>query len=209
MAVTSSMIALAIAGGGTAFSAINQIRAGRAQDRAAQAMGQAEERAGLAGQRVSESQAQLAEYNAAVAEVQARDAIVRGEEEANLFRSRTRLLIGEQVAGYAAGNIDVGYGSAIDVQADAAFLGELDALTARTNASREAWGFRVEATDLRQRAAIAREEGRYAAESGALARQSRAEEGRAARSAARWNAAGTILQGGSSLLMSRYGFGRR
>src|SRR3989304_3955374 len=50
-------------------------------------------------------------------------------------------------------------GAAADVQADAAFQGELDALTIRTNAAREAWGYQVQAEDLRTRATIAREEG--------------------------------------------------
>lgn len=157
--------------------------------------GKAAKKQGEAEQKAAESQADLSEYNAAVADLQAKDATARGEIEANRFRSRTKVLIGEQRAGIAAGNIDVGYGSAVDVQADAAFLGELDALTVRTNAAREAWGFRVDATDQRTRAGIQREEGANAA----LA-------GKERQKAERWNAAGSVLNTASAL-EQRYGFG--
>jgi len=171
---------------GTAISARGQIKAGNA-----------EKKAGEAEQRAAESSAQLEEYNAAVAEIQAKDAEVRGAQEASRFRQRTRALIGEQRAGFAAGNIDVGFGSAVDVQADTAFLGEIDALTVRTNAAREAWGFRVEAEDRTQQAKIDREAGANAAAAG-----------KARQSAARWGAAGTVFSAGASLLEAKYGFGR-
>lgn len=173
--------------GGMAMNAVGQWRAGNN-----------ERRAGLAQARVAEQGAQLSEYNAAVAQLQAQDALERGEIEAGKFRSRVRGLIGEQRVGFAAGNIDVGFGSAVDVQADAAFLGELDALTIKTNAQREAWGFQVEAADLEKRADIMRMEGGNAI----LAGQQR-------QSAARWGAAGSVVSGTTSLLAQRYGFGGR
>jgi hypothetical protein len=107
-------------------------------------------------------------------------------------------MVGAQRAGIAAGNIDVGYGSAVDVQADAAFLGELDALTIKTNAAREAWGYTVEAGDLRKRAAIARKTGYYAAQAG-----------KSNASTAYLHGAGNIATGASTLLMNRYGFKNR
>lgn len=204
-----SAIALGLAVGGGILNARSQVKAGKAAEQAAQRQGDAEERAGLAAQRASDSQAQLAEYNAAVADVQAKDATARGELDAQKFRQRTRALIGEQRAGIAAGNVDVGYGSAVDVQADAAFLGELDALTVRTNAAREAWGYRVEAEDFRQRADIARQEGEAAKQSGQFNKQAAYEYGAGQKSAAKWGAATTLVGVGSSLLESRYGFSRR
>ena len=183
----STAILLGLTAAGTALSVKGQLDAG-----------QAAERAGEAAQRSGESQAQLAEYNAAVADLQATDAAIRGDQEAQRFRTRTRALIGEQRAGFAAGNVDVGYGSTVDVQADAAFLGELDALTVRTNAAREAWGYRVEGTDLRKRAEILRKEGANALSAGL-----------AQRSALRWGAAGSVFSTGASLLESRYGFGKK
>ena len=180
-----STLALGIAIAGIATSTYGQVRAANAA-----------KKEGEAAQRAAESAAQLSEYNAAVADVQARDARERGDIEANQFRQRTRALIGEQRVGFAAGNLDVNYGSAVDVQADATLLGELDALTARTNAAREAWGFSVEATDLRKQAEIQRKEGAYAAAAG-----------RSRRTAGYIGAAGTLLTGGGSLLEAKYGFG--
>lgn len=182
-----SALAVGLALAGTAVDVYGKIKAGKA-----------EKRAGEAEQRAAESQAGLSEYNAAVADLQAKDAEERGQIEANHFRQRTRALIGEQRTGFAAGNIDVGFGSAVDVQADAAFLGELDALTVRTNAAREAWGFRVEATDQRNRADVQRKEGANAAAAG-----------RERQKAMNWNAAGSAFSAGASLLESRYGFGKK
>jgi hypothetical protein len=202
-----SGIALGLAVTGSIVSARNQYKAGKAEEKAAQRQGDAAERAGQAARRASESQAQLAEYN--VADLQAKDATERGELDAQRFRARTRGLVGEQRAGIAAGNIDVGYGSAVDVQADATYLGELDALTVKTNAAREAWGYRVESEDLRQRAAIARQEGEAAAEAGRYEREGAYEYGKGRRSAGKYGAIGTLVGSGASLLEARYGFGRR
>jgi hypothetical protein len=159
--------------------------------------GKAAKKAGEAGAEVTESQAKLAEYNASVADLQAKDAVQRAAESESNFRSGVRGMIGAQRAGFAAGNIDVAYGSAIDVQADAAYLGELDALTIRTNGVREAWGFKVQAQDLRTRAAIARKEGTQI-----LA------EGASRQTAARWEMAGTILGASASLAGAKYGTGK-
>lgn len=183
-AFTALAIGLAIAS--TATSVYGQVKAGKA-----------EKKAGEAEQRAAESQADLSEYNAAVADVQAKDALDRGEIEANTFRQRTRGLVGEQRAGIAAGNIDVGFGSAVDVQADTVFTGELDALTIKTNAQREAWGYRVEGTDQRNRAEIQRKEGANALEAGKQRQTAR-----------NWGAAGTVFSAGAGLA-DKYGFSKK
>jgi len=177
-------IALALAAASTATTVIGQVKAGNAAKRAGEAQREA-----------SESQAELADYNAAVADLQAKDAIARGAEEEARFRTQVKGAIGAQRAGLAASNVDVGFGSAVDVQADAAFLGELDALTIRTNAAREAWGYEVQAEDLRKRGEIARKEGVYFEAAG-----------REAQSASRWGAASTVAGSAGSLLMQKYGF---
>lgn len=155
--------------------------------------GDAAKAAGVAMRESANSQADLADYNANVAELQADDAIARGLDEETRFRTRVRGAIGTARTEFAAGNIDVSMGTAADVQADAAYLGELDALTIRTNAGREAWGFKVQAEDLTRRGQIARKEGVY-----------HEAAGRANQSAARWGATGTLLGTGASLLESRY-----
>jgi len=106
---------------------------------------------------------ELANYNARIADVQAEDALARGRESESIQRKRTKALIGTQRARFGAQNIEINDGSALDVQADTAYLGELDALTIRNNAAREAWGYKVQAEDYRARGRIARMEGTYGA----------------------------------------------
>jgi hypothetical protein len=184
-AFTAAMLGLMAAG--TAIRAVGTIKAGNAAARA-----------GTAQREASESQAELSDYNAAVADLQAEDAIARGADEEARFRTRVRGAIGAQRVGFAAGNIDVSTGSAVDVQADAAYLGELDALTIRTNAAREAWGYEVQGEDLKRRGQIQRKEGAYMEQAG-----------KANRSASRWDAAGSIIGSGASLLEAKYGMGRK
>lgn len=177
-------IAIGLAVSGIALQAYGQHKAGQAAEKGAQAAA-----------RVSESEATLSEYNAGVAALQAKDAIARGVEQESRFRSQVRGAIGTQRAGFAASNVDVGFGSAVDVQADAAYLGELDSLTIRNNARREAWGYEVQSYDLKQRAAISRQGG-----------QAQLEAGHIAATTANYAALGTIATGTGSLLMQRYGF---
>ena len=157
--------------------------------------GQAAEAVGAAQQKAANEQADLADYNASVADLQASDALERGTIAEDRYRSQVKGVVATQRSGEAAGNIDVGFGSSVDVQKDAAFLGELDALTIRTNAAREAWGYQVQAADLRHSAQIARDTGVYAAAAGAQANAN-----------ANLAVAGTIATGAGSLLMSKYGF---
>ena len=156
--------------------------------------GSAEADAGAARQRAADKQAEILDFNAQVADVQAQDAVERGAQDESRFRSGVKLMIGEQRAGQAAGNIDVGFGSAVDVQADAAYLGELDAMTVRQNAQRDAWGYKVQAVDYRKRAAVTRMEGANFADAG-----------QNAKTAARIGAVGSSVIAGGSLLAQRYG----
>lgn len=178
------LLASAIVGGGVSVG--RSIAAGRAEDRA-----------GRAGRDAAEDQARLLELNAQTADEQAADAIARGHDEAARFLQGLRLLIGSQRAGFAAGNVDVNQGSALDVQRDAEFLGELDRLQIEANAEREARGFRTEAADLRARAGIARRTGVY---------QELA--GRSARAQRYAGAFETVLGTTTSLVQARYGAGR-
>jgi hypothetical protein len=156
----------------------------------------AEKKAGDAAQRAANSQAELFDFNASVAEQQAADAVERGHDEEGRFRSSVRAMIASQRTGFAGQGVEVDVGSAREVQEDAAYLGELDAMQIRQNAAREAWGFKTEAIDLRMRGDIARKEGVMLAEAGRSARTS------------------TYIAGGAQLAMGvgtlyaqRYGFG--
>lgn len=181
----AAFTALAISSAiGAGFSIYNQIKAGKQ-----------EKKAGEAQRAVAESQAELIDFNASVADQQAADALARGAQEEQRFRQGINGIIGAQRAAAAGSNVDVGFGSALDVQADAAFLGELDALNIRTNAAREAWGYDVEAYDTRRRAEITRREGvMLEAQGGQRARQ------------AYLGAVQTGIGYGTSLLQMRYGF---
>lgn len=158
--------------------------------------GAAAKQAGDAQRRAAESQADLLDFNATIADRQSADALERGRLDENRYRSSVRRLIGTQRTGFAGQGVEVSSGSAADVQADSAHLGELDALTIRQNAMLDAWGYRVEAYDTRQRAAIARREGVVLQEAG-----------RAQQTAARIGAGASLLTGGASLLAARYGWG--
>jgi pyruvate/2-oxoglutarate dehydrogenase complex dihydrolipoamide acyltransferase (E2) component len=190
MAAMTAMLILS--GVGMAVSAYQQHKAGEAAATASEA-------AGTAQRQAAESEASIADYNAAVANLQAKDAVDRGAEDESRFRSQVKVAIGGARAATAQRNIDVGFGSAVDVQADAAHLGELDALTIRTNAAREAWGYKVQSTDYTNRAGVARKTGYYAQQAGQAA-------GAAQRTAGNLNAIGTVASGGASLLMARYGW---
>lgn len=100
-------------------------------------------------------QKQAFETNSHLAELQAEDAIKRGDKEAGQIKAKARQMIGTQRAALAAQGIDVNSGSARDIQEDTAAMSELDALTIKNNAFREAWGYKVQALDFRARGQFA------------------------------------------------------
>lgn len=101
--------------------------------------------------------------NATTADQQAADAISRGQMEEGKVKLDTTQRIGSTKAALASQGVDVGSGSALDVQASEASLGALDQLTIRNNAAREAWGYNVQGTDLRNQATMAQLGGNRAA----------------------------------------------
>lgn len=97
----------------------------------------------------------LAEFNAQQADRDADLTAAAGQRASNRQRVATRQTIGAQRAAFAAQGVDVGSGSALDVQADTAELGELDAATIANEAARAALGYRAQAADSRQRGILA------------------------------------------------------
>lgn len=119
-------------------------------------------------------QEQVAENNAITQERMAKDAEARGRiEEAN-HRLKVAQMKSSQRARQGATGAEVNTGSAALLQQDTAEMGELDALTIRSNARREAWGYRVGATNSRAQGELDKMRGRS-------------------------NAAGTLLTGGSQV----------
>lgn len=129
--------------------------------------------------------AQVAELNATLSERRARDAIERGKTEEQKKRQEVQRILGAQKAAMAANGVDLTFGSPLDTIVDTAVLGELDALTIRSNAYREAYDHRVDAMNKRAGAELSRLEARSALTGGYL------------------QAAGTLL-GGASKAYGQY-----
>lgn len=94
-------------------------------------------------------QADLDAINARLAEGAARDTLARGEREYGASRMRTAALKGSQRAALADSGFDVGYGTAAQILTGTDLIGEVDADTIKANAIREAWGHRLDASNLR------------------------------------------------------------
>ncbi|SFQ45827.1 hypothetical protein SAMN05216229_12311 [Geopseudomonas sagittaria] len=102
----------------------------------------------------------VAKVNAGISERAGRDAVKRGNIDADEQRQQTGQVLGAQRAAFAANGVDVNSGSAGQVQNDTAALGELDALTLVNNAAREAYGYQVQAIDQRQQGKLAKYQGK-------------------------------------------------
>lgn len=102
-----------------------------------------------------EYQKQQYSFNEKVANLQAADALKRGDKSASDHKKSTKKLIGAQRAALAAQGIEVDSGSALEIQQDTAALGAADAVQIKNNAWREAWGYRVQASDLGSRGSFA------------------------------------------------------
>ena len=89
-------------------------------------------------------QAQVARNNAIISERNAQAAEEAGRTLEQNQRQKTAQIISSTRAAQAANGLDTTSGTPADVQADEAKLGELDALTIKNNAARQAYGYRVE-----------------------------------------------------------------
>jgi len=103
---------------------------------------------GVAAKQQADYQAAVAKNNSILAQRAADDARARGGIEASQQRLKTLQLIGSQRASAAARGVLVDSGSAAYQIADTAAMGELDALTIRNNAEREALGFEAQGANF-------------------------------------------------------------
>lgn len=94
--------------------------------------------------------------NADFADLKAKQALQAGDQEASRYSAKGRQTVGAQRAALAAQGIDVNIGSAIDVQEETKRIIETDVNQIRTNAIREAWGYKTEASNLRAQAGFTR-----------------------------------------------------
>lgn len=112
--------------------------------------------------------AQVADMNAKMADRAAKDALERGAMEEQKQRQKTAQIMGQQTAAMAANGVDIGFGSPLDLLVDTATLGELDALTIRTNAYREDRDLRQQGENYRGQAAMNRSQASSARTGGYL-----------------------------------------
>lgn len=102
---------------------------------------------GMAANAQGKYAAAVSRQNARLAHESARDALERGQlERRSLFRriSQTK---GQQAAAMAANGIDLGFGSALDVQRDTAMMGAEDAAALSKNIESQMKGFEIEAVN--------------------------------------------------------------
>ena len=104
-------------------------------------------------------QEKVGEFNARLQQNEAQRTRTKGTEEENKARRATAELISRQRAQLGASNVDVGFGSALHLQEDAATLGEVDALRIRSN-------FEQRASALEEGAELTLQEGEFAKSAG-------------------------------------------
>jgi hypothetical protein len=90
-------------------------------------------------------QAQVAANNAKIATTNANLTTESGETAVGTQELKNRATIGATKAGEAASGVDVNSGSFVAARAGEAEVGALDAATIRSNAARQAYGFKVQA----------------------------------------------------------------
>jgi hypothetical protein len=99
---------------------------------------------------------EVAEQNAKLDRVRQDQAREAGNIQEEQQRARVRQVLASQRAAFAAQGVDIGTGTPLDVLGETAGMGYADALTMRSNALREAWGYGVSATNEQNRGRFAR-----------------------------------------------------
>lgn len=131
-------------------------------------------------------EAKVAERNAKLSEVGREDARKRGERDQLNHWRRVSQMMGEQRAQFAAGGLDVNFGTPAEVVEDTALIGTEDSQILAENTRKEMEGFDIEVANYRDSAKAARM------------------RGKAAKTAGYIGAAGTIL-GGAAQAAGRFG----
>lgn len=101
-------------------------------------------------------QAQVAANNATIAQQNATYALQAGAAKEQASRIKTAALVAQQKAIQGASGLDVNSGSDVDVRGSTNVLGELDALTIRNNAAREAYGYGTQGSNFTAQAGLDR-----------------------------------------------------
>lgn len=143
-AVAAGSASAAAAGTITAMTALSLTATAAAG--AVSAMGAIE--SADAQQKQANYQAQVARNNQTIASQNADAATQAGAVQEQNQRFKNAEQMGTIRATLAANGGDIGSGSALDIQSDAARLGEVDALTIRNNAARNAYGYQAQGANF-------------------------------------------------------------
>jgi hypothetical protein len=131
---TIALIAVAVAGAGAAgYSAYTQ---------------------GESAKNTARAQAQVANNNKVTADGLADDSRKKGKIEEDNYRRRLEIIKGKQRSIYSGSGVVVDEGSPLDILGETAALGEVDALTIRRNAERDAYGFESQGLNFASQAQI-------------------------------------------------------
>jgi len=105
--------------------------------------------------KANEYNASIQRRNADVANLQAKHAIEVGQVEENIQRQKVKQLIGTQRAQIAGAGLLVDADTGLELTKETAGFGELDALSIRSNAARQAWGAQQQAAGYSAQASLA------------------------------------------------------
>jgi len=145
---------------------------------------------GQAAQDQSKYQAAVARNNAIIGEQKAKDAEHRGSIAERQQNLKTQQAVASQRANAAARGVLVDEGSSLIISQDIAEAGQMDALTTRSNAAREAYAYRLEGQGFQSQADLFRASGENASTVGQL------------------NATQSLIGGATSVASKWYGFNR-
>ena len=120
---TAALVIGAVGTGVSTYSSVQQSRAAR---------------------KTAQYNSAVAKNNAIISENLAQDAEKRGKVEEQRHRLKVAAFKAEQENEFAASGLDLTSTSFEQILSDTAALGELDALTIRGNAAREAYGYRTQ-----------------------------------------------------------------
>lgn len=112
---------------------------------------------------------QVGRNNQIMAEYAAQDALRRGDQEAAAVQRRASQVQGAQRASLAAKGLDLGAGTAGELQDQTDFFSQTDQITARNNAARDAWSARAQGANARAQGSAAARQGNLSAFSTLLA----------------------------------------
>ncbi|TDY26305.1 hypothetical protein B0G81_6815 [Paraburkholderia sp. BL6665CI2N2] len=135
-AAAIASISLAVSAVGAGVSAYGAVRQGQAASAAAS------------------YQAEVAKNNQIVANAYSKQAMDDGENQVAAKQQQTSQMIGAERAAMAANGVDLDSGSALRIQGDTAKLGDVDAMTIRNNAARQAYGYQLQGLSYSQQASL-------------------------------------------------------